>query len=57
MKNLDKGLLLKLLLAVLLLALIAVSGYILLREYQYGVSEKYYDSLRNTGCLKGGWRG
>lgn len=54
MKNLDKNRMLKLLLAVLLLALLAVVGYILLREYQYGVSEEYYDSLRNTG-LKGGW--
>ena len=57
MKNLDKNRMLKLLLAVLLLALLAVVGYILLREYQYGVSEDYYDSLRNTGWLKGGGRG
>ena len=54
MKNLDKNRVLKLMLAVLLLALIAVVGYILLREYQYGVSDEYYDSLRNTGWLKGG---
>lgn len=38
---------LKILLIVLILALVAVVGYILLREYQYGVSEDYYDSLRN----------
>ena len=57
MKNLDKNRMLKLLLAVLLLALLVVVGYILLREYQYGVSEEYYDSLRNTSCMKGGWRG
>lgn len=43
-------------LILLILALIAVAGYILLREYQYGVSEDYYDSLRNTGWLKGAWR-
>ena len=63
MKKLDKNrtlkfllilLLLKLVLAVLVIALLAVIGYILLREYQYGVSEEYYDSLRNTGLLKGG---
>ena len=52
MKNLDKHRMLKLLLAVLLLALLAVVGYILLREYQYGVSEEYYDSLRNIGLAK-----
>ena len=57
MKNLDKNRMLKLLLAVLLLALLVVVGYILLREYQYGVSEEYYDSLRNTSWMKGGWRG
>ena len=56
MKNLDKNRMLKLLLAVLLLALLAVVGYILLREYQYGVSEDYYDSLRNTGALISGVR-
>ena len=55
MKNLDKNRVLKLLLIVLLLALVAVVGYILRREYQYSVSEDYYDSLRNTGWLKGGW--
>ena len=55
MKNLDKNRVLKLLLIVFLLALVAVVGYILLREYQYSVSEDYYDSLRNTGWLKGGW--
>lgn len=50
----DKNRMLKLLLILLLLALVGVVGYILLREYQYGVSEEYYDSLRNTGLLKGG---
>ena len=54
MKKLDKNRTLKLMLAVLVIALLAVIGYILLREYQYGVSEEYYDSLRNTGLLKGG---
>lgn len=44
---------LKLLLVLLILALVAVVGYILLREYQYGVSEDYYNSLRNLG--KGGF--
>ena len=55
MKKLDKNRVLKLLLVALVLALAAVVGYILLREYQYGVSDEYYDSLRNTGWLKGGW--
>ena len=41
--------LLKALLILLILALIAVAGYILWREYQYGVSEDYYDSLRPIG--------
>ena len=41
------------LLIVLILALLAVTGYILLREYQYGVSKEYYDSLRNIGLAKG----
>lgn len=54
--RLSKTTLLRLLLVLLVLALIAVGGYILWQEYQYGVSEKYYDSLRNTGLLKGGWR-
>lgn len=43
------------LLVVLVIALVAVVGYILLREYQYGVSDDYYDSLRNLGLQKGGW--
>jgi len=54
MKKLDKNRTLKFLLILLLLALVGVVGYILLREYQYGVSEDYYDSLRNIGWLKGG---
>lgn len=54
MKKLDKNRMLKLLLMVLVVALVVVIGYILLREYQYGVSDAYYDSLRNTGLLKGG---
>lgn len=54
MKKLDKNRMLKLLLMVLVVALVVVIGYILLREYQYGASEEYYDSLRNTGLLKGG---
>lgn len=41
--------LLKALLILLILALIAVAGYILWREYQYSVSEDYYDSLRTIG--------
>ena len=52
----DKMTLLRLLLVLLVLALIAVGGYILWQEHQYGVSEEYYDSLRNTGLLKGRWR-
>lgn len=55
MKKLEKNRMLKLMLAVLVLALVAVLGYILLREYQYGVSDEYYDSLRNIGLLKGVW--
>lgn len=54
MKKMDKALVLKVVLAVLIIALVAVVGYIILREYQYGVSESYYESLRNTGLLKGG---
>lgn len=56
MKKLDKNRLLKLLLLALLIALITVVGYIALREYQYGVSDEYYDSLRKTGLLKGVWK-
>lgn len=52
MKN-KKNRLLTVVLILLILALIAVAGYILLREYQYGVSEDYYDSLRKIGCMKG----
>lgn len=43
-KKSNRGLVI--LLVVLILALLGVVGYILLREYQYGVSDKYYDSLR-----------
>ena len=53
MKKLDKMQLLKILLAVLIAALVIVVGNILLKEYQYGVSEDYYDSLRKTGQI---WR-
>ncbi len=56
MKKNNHAKLLKLILLVLILALIAVVGYILWQEYQYGVSEDYYDSLRNTGLMKGGWK-
>lgn len=52
MKKKDNRIL-KLLLIFLVLALIAVVGYIILREIQYDAGEKYYDSLRNTGLLKG----
>lgn len=55
MKKDNKKRLLTPLLVVLLIALIAVVGYILLREYQYGVSDEYYDSLRNLGLGKGVW--
>ena len=57
MKKPNQKRLLILLLAVLVMALLAVIGYILLREYQYGVSDEYYDSLRNLGLRKGGWQG
>lgn len=53
MKKLDRTQLLRLMLVVLVAALAVVVGYILLREYQYGVSEDYYNGLRNTGLLKG----
>lgn len=56
MKKLDRNHVLKLVLVVLILALAAVAGHILWQEYQYGVSDEYYDSLRNTGLLKGWWR-
>ena len=56
MKKTSKNRLRKLLLLALLIALIAVVGYIALREYQYGVSDEYYDSLRKTGLLKGVWK-
>ena len=56
MKKLDRNHVLKLVLVVLILALTALAGHILWQEYQYGVSDEYYDSLRNTGLLKGWWR-
>ena len=56
MKNRNKMKMLRLILAVLVLALIAVGGYILWQEYQYGVSEDYYESLRDIGLVKGWWR-
>ena len=55
MKKTNQKHLLTILLIVLVIALLAVVGYILLREYQYGVSDEYYDSLRNLGLQKGGW--
>ena len=54
MNKQSKMRLMKLVLLLLILALLAVVGYILWREYQYGVSEDYYDSLRTIG--KGAWR-
>ena len=56
MKKLDKTQVLRLILVALIIALAAVVGYILLREYQYGVSEDYYNSLRNTGLVKEAWK-
>lgn len=56
MKKLDKTQVLRLILVALIIALAAVVGYILLREYQYGASEDYYNSLRNTGLVKGAWK-
>ncbi len=55
MKKLDKMRLLKLLLVLLVLALVVVVGNIIIKEYQYGVSEDYYDSLRKTGQLLRRW--
>lgn len=54
MKKRNQRRLLSCLLAVLLAALVLVVGYMLLREYQYGVSEQYYDSLRVTSLVQGG---
>ena len=56
MKKLDKMRLLKILLVLLILALVVVVGNIIIKEYQYGVSDEYYDSLRKTGLLKGAWK-
>ena len=53
MKKLDKMRLLKLLLVLLVVALTVVVGNILIKEYQYGVSDDFYDSLRKTGQM---WR-
>lgn len=55
MKKLDKMRLLKLLLVLLVLAFVVVVGNIIIKEYQYGVSEDYYDSLRKTGQLLRRW--
>ncbi len=55
MKKKDNTRTLKLLLLGLIIALAAVIGYILWQETQYSVSDEFYDSLRNTGLLKGGW--
>lgn len=56
MKKLDKMRLLKLLLVLLVLAFVVVVGNIIIKEYQYGVSEDYYDSLRKTGQMLRRWR-
>ena len=55
MKKLDKMRLLKLLLALLILALVVVVGNIIIKEYQYGVSDEFYDSLRKTGQMLRRW--
>ena len=55
MKKLDKMRLLKLLLALLILALLVVVGNIIIKEYQYGVSDEFYDSLRKTGYVLRRW--
>ena len=52
MKKLDKMRLLKLLLVLLVVALAVVVGNILIKEYQYGVSDDFYDSLRKTGQMR-----
>ena len=56
MKKLTKSQLLKLVLLLLIIALVAVVGHIFWEEYQYGVSDEYYDSLRNTGRMMGVWK-
>ena len=55
MKKLDKMRLLKLLLVLLVVALAVVVGNILIKEYQYGVSDEFYDSLRKTGYVLRRW--
>ncbi|MBQ3155663.1 MAG: hypothetical protein IJB81_01895 [Clostridia bacterium] len=55
MKKQNSYRLLRLLLILLIAALVCVVGYILYREYQYSVGDAYYDSLRNTGWMKGWW--
>jgi len=57
MKKMERYRRLQLILLLLTAALAAVVGYILWREYQYGVSEAYYDSLRNTSRAMGVWNG
>ena len=52
MKKLDKMRLLKLLLVLLIVALVVVVGNIIIKEYQYGVSDDFYDSLRKTGQIR-----
>lgn len=56
MKKKDNTRVLKLVLLGLIVALAAVVGYILWQEMQYSVSDEFYDSLRNTGLVKGGWQ-
>ena len=55
MKKLDKLRLLKILLVLLIVALLVVVGNIVIKEYQYGVSDDFYDSLRKTGQMLRRW--
>lgn len=53
MKKRKKGGGIKVLLIVLVIALLAVAAVIVWRQYEYGVSEKFYDGLRGALRLGG----
>ncbi len=55
MNNSSKTRFLAFVLGILIVALMAVLGYILWRECLYTAGEQYYDSLRNTGLMRGGF--
>ena len=47
-----KGSGLKLLLALMIIALLAVAAIILVKQIEYGQSELYYDNLRGTTAVR-----